>query len=515
MYMSSQCTNDGTYTLTVTFRLGMDTDMAQVLVQNRVSLALPVIPPLVQNEGITVKKMSPNTMMIVNLISPDGQYDSTFLSNYATIYIKDELGRVAGRRRDHLPGPARLQPAGLARPRQDGGAEHQRRGCRDGDQPAEPPGCRRPDRPAAGPPRPAIPAHDQHPGPAGGAGAVRRHHHQGRPGRHADGGRAGRVGRRRAGRFGRRAGRVRQRPGRHRRLELPGGGDRPGRLEQPGPTDVAGHRHRPASRRGTRRAGIAAVRPVVHPRRQAVRGHLHLPVARLQCAGDGRRRLRQDEGAQGPLPGRAGLPDRLRHDAVHPRVGQRGLQHPPRRGDPGGHRRAGLPPGLEGDDPADDRRPRLLDRHVRDHGRAGLQPEQPDAVRPGAGDRDRGRRRHRGAGEHRAADRDRPGLADGDDQGDGGDHRADPGDHAGAERGVHPVLLPGRDHGPVLPAVRGDDRGVDDHLGDQRADDDAVAGRDDLPDGGRGPRRPRAEAGGAAVVVLRRGGRDDRGLAGP
>jgi multidrug efflux pump len=95
-YMSSQCTNDGAYNLIVTFRLGMDTDMAQVLVQNRVSLALPVIPPLVQNEGISVKKMSPNTMMIVNLISPDGRYDNTFLSNYATIYIKDELGRLPG-----------------------------------------------------------------------------------------------------------------------------------------------------------------------------------------------------------------------------------------------------------------------------------------------------------------------------------------------------------------------------------------------------------------------------------
>jgi multidrug efflux pump subunit AcrB len=96
MYMSSQSTNDGAYSLTVTFRLGMDSDMAQVLVQNRVSLALPVIPALVQNEGISVKKMSPNTMMIVNLISPDGRYDSTFLSNYATIFIKDELGRLDG-----------------------------------------------------------------------------------------------------------------------------------------------------------------------------------------------------------------------------------------------------------------------------------------------------------------------------------------------------------------------------------------------------------------------------------
>jgi hydrophobe/amphiphile efflux-1 (HAE1) family protein len=96
MYMSSQSTNDGAYTLTVTFKLGMDPDMAQVLVQNRVSLALPVIPALVQTEGINVQKMSPNTMMIVNLISPDHRYDATFLSNYATIYLKDELGRLSG-----------------------------------------------------------------------------------------------------------------------------------------------------------------------------------------------------------------------------------------------------------------------------------------------------------------------------------------------------------------------------------------------------------------------------------
>src|SRR5271154_5917128 len=76
MYMSSQSTNDGAYKLTVTFKNGMDPDLAQVLVQNRVSLALPVIPALVQNEGLTVKKSSPNTLMIVNLISPEKSYDS-------------------------------------------------------------------------------------------------------------------------------------------------------------------------------------------------------------------------------------------------------------------------------------------------------------------------------------------------------------------------------------------------------------------------------------------------------
>src|SRR5271165_5295831 len=102
LYMSSQCTNDGTYILTVTFRLGMDSDMAQVLVQNRVSLAQPVIPDLVQRQGINVKKQSPSTMMIVNLLSEvdpatgKSYYDDIYLSNYATIQIKDELGRLPG-----------------------------------------------------------------------------------------------------------------------------------------------------------------------------------------------------------------------------------------------------------------------------------------------------------------------------------------------------------------------------------------------------------------------------------
>lgn len=96
LYMSSNCTNDGMYQLTVTFKLGMDSDMAQVLVQNRVSLAQPVIPSLVQRQGINVKKMSPSTMMIVNLVARDDLYDDIYLSNYATIQIKDELGRLEG-----------------------------------------------------------------------------------------------------------------------------------------------------------------------------------------------------------------------------------------------------------------------------------------------------------------------------------------------------------------------------------------------------------------------------------
>ncbi|MFM8933555.1 MAG: efflux RND transporter permease subunit, partial [Gemmataceae bacterium] len=101
LYMTSQCTNDGNYTLMVTFKEGMDANMAQVLVQNRVSLGLPVVPDLVQRQGVPVKKISPSTMMIVNLVSekgPDGKavYDDLYLSNYATIQIRDELLRLPG-----------------------------------------------------------------------------------------------------------------------------------------------------------------------------------------------------------------------------------------------------------------------------------------------------------------------------------------------------------------------------------------------------------------------------------
>src|SRR4051812_13022791 len=96
MYMSSQCTNDGMYTLTVTFKIGVDLNMAQVLVQNRESLAEPILPELVKRRGVTVKKKSPSILMIVNLFSPDKSRDNLYLSNYATIQLRDELARLPG-----------------------------------------------------------------------------------------------------------------------------------------------------------------------------------------------------------------------------------------------------------------------------------------------------------------------------------------------------------------------------------------------------------------------------------
>src|SRR5438105_51218 len=96
MYMSSQCTNDGTYTLTVTFRPGTNLNLAQVLVQNRVALAQPTVPDIVKRLGVMVKKKSPSILMIVNLFSPDSSRNNLYLSNYATIQIRDELSRLPG-----------------------------------------------------------------------------------------------------------------------------------------------------------------------------------------------------------------------------------------------------------------------------------------------------------------------------------------------------------------------------------------------------------------------------------
>lgn len=96
LYMSSSAGNDGSVNISVTFELGTDLDQAQVLVQNRVSLAEPRLPEEVRRQGITIKKRSPNFLLVVNMISPDRSRDQLFLSNYATLNIKDELARIEG-----------------------------------------------------------------------------------------------------------------------------------------------------------------------------------------------------------------------------------------------------------------------------------------------------------------------------------------------------------------------------------------------------------------------------------
>src|SRR5262245_50330840 len=96
LYMSSRCTNDGQMTLDVTFKLGTNLDMAQVFVQNRVKIAEAKLPEDVKRQGVTTKKKSPSILLCVNLISPSKRYDSLYLSNYATINVKDELSRITG-----------------------------------------------------------------------------------------------------------------------------------------------------------------------------------------------------------------------------------------------------------------------------------------------------------------------------------------------------------------------------------------------------------------------------------
>jgi multidrug efflux pump subunit AcrB len=96
LYMFSRSTNDGQLTMDVTFELGTNLDTAQVLVQNRVAIAEAKLPEEVKRLGVSTKKKSPAILMAVNLISPDGRYDQLYLSNFATLNIKDDLARVKG-----------------------------------------------------------------------------------------------------------------------------------------------------------------------------------------------------------------------------------------------------------------------------------------------------------------------------------------------------------------------------------------------------------------------------------
>ncbi len=96
LYIQSQSTGDGRVTINVVFKAGVDIDQAQVLVQNRVSAAEPRLPQEVRSFGLQTRKASPDLMMVINMISPDGSRDAQYVSNYATLYVKDVLTRVEG-----------------------------------------------------------------------------------------------------------------------------------------------------------------------------------------------------------------------------------------------------------------------------------------------------------------------------------------------------------------------------------------------------------------------------------
>ena len=162
LYMSSQCTNDGAYNLTVTFKHGVDLNMAQVLVQNRVSLAVPLLPDVIKQTGVTTRKKSPDILLALALTSPDRTRDQLFLSNYALMNVKDEIARLPGRQRHRRARPARLQHADLGRPGEARLPRHDRRRRRHRHPPAEHAGRLGPDRPAPGGQRPGDPGPPEH-----------------------------------------------------------------------------------------------------------------------------------------------------------------------------------------------------------------------------------------------------------------------------------------------------------------------------------------------------------------
>src|ERR687898_1916387 len=96
LYMVSQATGDGQLSLTVTFALGTDLDTAQVLVQNRVAIAEPRLPEEVRRLGVTVRKNSPDMLMVIHMLSPDETYDQLYVSNYARTRVRDLLLRLDG-----------------------------------------------------------------------------------------------------------------------------------------------------------------------------------------------------------------------------------------------------------------------------------------------------------------------------------------------------------------------------------------------------------------------------------
>ena len=259
LYMSSQSTNDGNYTLTVTFEIGTDVNIAQVLVQNRVALALPQLPAQVQLEGVNTKKSSPSVLLVINLLSPDRRYDSVYMSNFATIQLKDELLRINGVGDIQMLGerdysmriwldPYKLATRGLTASDVIAAIQNQNVQVAAGAVGQQPVPTGQPFQltmSAAGPARHGT--------------AIRRHHSQDR--------------------------RTKRHSGRLRQLD--------GRALQPG-----GLR----SRRRPGRAGRPDLRPDQHRGRPAVHEHGCLSASRRQRTRRGGRRQAADEGAEKPVP---------------------------------------------------------------------------------------------------------------------------------------------------------------------------------------------------------------------
>ena len=145
IYFNSDSTSNGVSTIVATFDVGYSQDIGAVDIQNRVQTAQAVLPPEVKQFGVTIKKTSTDMVCVVNLVSPDGRYDATYLDNYAQIYVLDVLeADRGGERRQRVR--AQVRHADLARPRPDGQPAHSAVGSDRRDPGREPPGGRGQDR---------------------------------------------------------------------------------------------------------------------------------------------------------------------------------------------------------------------------------------------------------------------------------------------------------------------------------------------------------------------------------
>ena len=162
LYMSSQCTNDGAYNLTVTFKHGVDLNMAQVRVQNRVALAVPQLPDVIKQTGVLTRKRAPDILLSIALISPDGRYDQLYLSNFALMHVKEEIARLPGVSDVSMFGQRDYSMRVWVDPEKLAAREHDGRRRGRGDPRAEHSGRHRADRPAADRPRAVDPDHPEH-----------------------------------------------------------------------------------------------------------------------------------------------------------------------------------------------------------------------------------------------------------------------------------------------------------------------------------------------------------------
>jgi hypothetical protein len=383
LYMSSYSTGDGAMSLTVTFALGTDLDAAQVLVQNRVSIAEPRLPEEVRRLGVTTRKSSPDLMMVVHMLSPDETYDQLYISGYARSRVRDVLLRLGGVGDITIFGERQyslrvwLDPEKIAALGMTAGdviaaireQNVQVTGGTLGQQPA----------PTDNAFQFVVTTQGRFEDPRQFRQVIVRSTPDGRLVRVQD----------------------------VARVEF-------------GAQDYATNSYLD---------GKAAVGMGIFQRP----GH--------QCA---RRRRAGDPVHGGPeagVPPGARLPHRLQPDGVHPGVGERGLQDLHRGGHPGRDRGDRVPAVLAHGDHPDRRDPRVADRHLRGDVRARVLAQQPDALRPDPRHRHRGGRRHRGGGERRARDRQRRAAGRGRAQDHGRGRRGADRHRAGARRRVHPDRL--------------------------------------------------------------------------